>query len=119
MKRTPDNDKPVLHRVERIPLPEGRVALRVVLLIALLIIAVVSFAFGVNGLVGSEPGLAEIEALTGSMNCSEDFTFYYNLGCGELNATDERRAVRSAYSQACTGRTWRPRRRPCSRRGRG
>lgn len=102
MKRTPDNDKPVLHRVERIPLPEGRVALRVVLLIALLIIAIVSFAFGVNGLVGSEPGLAEIEALTGSMNCSEDFTFYYNLGYGELNATDERRAVRSAYSQACT-----------------
>ena len=60
--------------MERIPLPEGRVALRFVLLIALLIIAIVSFAFGVNGLVGSEPGLAEIEALTGSMNCSEDFT---------------------------------------------
>ena len=72
------------------------------LLIALLVIAAVSFGIGINALVGTEAGLQEISALSGEMNCSEDFTFYYNLGYGELNATDERRAVRSAYSQACT-----------------
>ena len=100
MKRSPSNDRPAAAPVEHIPLPEGKVKLRAALLIALLVIAAVSFGIGINALVGTEAGLQEISALSGEMNCSEDFTFYYNLGYDGADATDERRAIRTLYSEA-------------------
>ena len=48
------------------------------------------------------PEWPEITVLSGEMNAGDDFTFYYNLGFGGADATDERREVRSLYSQAAT-----------------
>ncbi len=101
-KRSASNDKPVVDKVVHIQLPEGRIKLRVVLLILLIVLAVASFAFGVNSLVSTDAGLQEITVLSGEMNAGGDFTFYYNLGYGGANATDERREVRSLYTQAAT-----------------
>lgn len=100
MKRSQSNDRPLVHRVEHIPLPEGKLKLRTLLLIALLLVAAGSFAYGVSVFVGAEPGIEEISVLSGEMNCGGDFTFYYNLGCGELSAADEKREVRALYSRA-------------------
>ena len=102
MRRPLNNDRPTVDRVETIALPEDRVKLRAVLLVLLVLIAVVSFAYGINTLFTAEPGIREITALTGEMNSGDDFTFYYSLGSGEVSATDEERAVRSLYTQAAT-----------------
>ena len=102
MRRSLNNDRPTVDRVETIALPEDRVKLRAVLLVLLVLIAVISFAYGINALFTAEPGIREITALTGEMNSGDDFTFYYSLGSGEVSATDEERAVRSLYTQAAT-----------------
>ena len=82
MRRSLNNDRPTVDRVETIALPEDRVKLRAVLLVLLVLIAVVSFAYGINALFTAEPGIREITALTGEMNSGDDFTFYYSLGSG-------------------------------------
>lgn len=99
-KRSVSNDRPTVDKTINIPLPEGRLKLRVVLVIALIAVAALSLAIGVNSLVGAEAGIQEITVLSGEMNAGEDFTFYYNLGYGGADATDERRELRSLYSQA-------------------
>src|SRR5699024_1943365 len=102
MKRPLQNDRPAMYRHETIVLSEDRVKLRAVLLVLLGIIAAASFAYGVNALFTAEPGIREITALTGEMNSGDAFTFYYELGAGEVSATDEERAIRSLYTQAAT-----------------
>lgn len=102
MGRSRGNDRPTVDRVEKIALSEDRVKLRAAAVILLVIVAAAAFAYGVNGLLGVEAGLQEIEAVTGEMNSGGDFTFYYDLGAGETSAADERRAVRALYTQAVT-----------------
>ena len=102
MARSRGNDRPTVDRVEKIALSEDRVKLRAAAVILLVIAAAAAFAYGVNGLLGVEAGLQEIEAVTGEMNSGGDFTFYYDLGAGETTAADERRAVRDLYTQAVT-----------------
>ena len=79
----------------------SRVRLRVVLLVAAVLLAAASFAYGLNSVFSSEPGLREITVLSGSeWNCGGDFTFYYTLGAGEASATEEWKALRKLYTQA-------------------
>lgn len=101
-RKSAPNDRPVIDKTIHIPLSENKLKLRTALVIALIVLAVASFAFGVNSLVGTDAGMAEITVLSGEMNAGDDFTFYYNLGFGGADATDERREVRSLYSQAAT-----------------
>ena len=96
------NDKPVVRKNINIELPSGRLKLRLVLVIALIALAVASFAFGINSLLSTDPGLAEITVLSGEMNAGSSFTFYYYLGYNGADATDERREVRSVYTEAAT-----------------
>ena len=96
------NDKPVVEKTVKIQLPEGKLGLRLALVIALIILAVASFALGINSLVSTDAGLAEITALSGEMNAGSSFTFYYNLGYDGADATDERRELRSIYTEAAT-----------------
>lgn len=101
-RKSAPNDRPVIDKTIHIPLPENKLKLRTALVIALIVLAVASFAFGINSLVGTDAGMAEITVLSGEINAGDDFTFYYNLGFGGADATDERREVRSLYSQAAT-----------------
>lgn len=103
MKRKPlSNDRPAIQKSIKIQLPEGRLGLRLALVIVLIALAVGSFALGINSVFSTEPGLAEISALSGEMNAASNFTFYYYLGYSETDATDERRALRSLYTEAAT-----------------
>lgn len=101
-RKSGPNDKPVVDKTIHIPLPEGRLKLRALLVAALIVLAVGSFALGINSLVSTDAGIAEITVLSGEMNAGGDFTFYYNLGFGGADATDERREVRTLYTQAAT-----------------
>lgn len=96
MKRTAKN-----RLVKQIELSEKRTKLKAVFFIVMLLIAVVSFAYGVNALFSSKPGMQEITAVSaGKLNCSDEFTLYYDLGAGEISATVEQKAVSALYSQA-------------------
>lgn len=101
-RRSLPNDKPVVQKTIKIQLPEGKLGLRLALVIALIVLAVTSFALGINSIFTTEPGLEEISALSGDMNAGSGFTFYYYLGYGGTDATDERRALRSLYTEAAT-----------------
>ena len=96
------NDKPAVEKTINIELPSGRLKLRLALVIALIVLAVAAFGLGINSLIGTEPGLTEISALSGEMNAGSSFTFYYYLGWDGADASDERRAVRSVYTEAAT-----------------
>lgn len=96
------NDRPVVSKNINIELPSSKLTLRLVLVIALIVLAVASFAFGINSLLSTDPGLAEITVLSGEMNAGSSFTFYYYLGYDGADATDERREVRSVYTEAAT-----------------
>lgn len=96
------NDKPAVGKTINIELPGGRLKLRLALVIALIALAVAAFALGINSLLSTEPGLTEISALSGEMNAGSSFTFCYYLGWDGADAADERRAVRSVYTEAAT-----------------
>lgn len=103
MKRKPlSNDRPAIQKSIKIQLPEGRLGLRLALVIVLIALAVGSFALGISSIFSTEAGLAEVSALSGEMNAGESFTFYYYLGYDGTNATDERRTLRSLYTEAAT-----------------
>lgn len=114
-RKSAPNDRPVIDKTIHIPLPENKLKLRTALVIALIVLAVASFAFGVNSLVGTDAGMAEITVLSGEMNAGDDFTFYYNLGFG--GATPRTSGGRFAPSTPRQPRTrwrfsaptWRPR----------
>lgn len=101
MKRPLGGDRPLFQKIQRIELSENRVKLRIALLVAALIVAATSFAYGINALFSTEPGLQEITAVSGSgLSCADSFTLYYNLGGGEESATAERKNLRGLYTQA-------------------
>ena len=103
MKKPLKNDWPTAGKVRQIELPEDRVKLRIALLVAAILVAAASFAYGMNALFSSEPGMQEITALSGGgLNCGDEFTLYYDLGAGEASATAERKALRTLYTQAAT-----------------
>lgn len=81
------NDRPPVRKIINIELPEGRLGLRIALVIVLIVLAVASFALGINSLVSTDAGLTEITALSGEMNAGSSFTFYYYLGYGGADAT--------------------------------
>ena len=96
------NDRPPVRRIINIELPEGRLGLRLALVIGLIALAVASFALGINSLVSTDAGLTEITALSGEMNAGGRFTFYYYLGYGGADAGDEKRELLGVYTEAAT-----------------
>ena len=102
MKRPLANDRPLIERVTHIEIPEGRIKLRIALLVIALIIAVGSFGYGINALLTTEPGVMEITVSDGGeMTCGDDFSFVYDLGAGETSATEEKKALTKLYSESC------------------
>lgn len=101
MKRFWENGRLEALRTERIEVSEAHVKLRIILFVVMLLVAVASFAYGINSLFSSEPGMQEITVPSSSgMSCGDEFTFYYYLGTGEVSATEERKAVQALYAQA-------------------
>lgn len=87
--------------VQRILLSEDHVRGRGVLLILLLTVATVAFLYAMLSYLRVESGFREIEAnATDGRSCSDEFTFQYELGGGEVSATAEYKAVAALYTEA-------------------
>ncbi len=86
---------------EEIVIPEGRILLRVILLIVCVAITVLSLAYGLRTWLTAEGGVQKIIPVNDrQLSSCEDFTFVYDLGAGEASATVEKKALRALYTQA-------------------
>lgn len=84
--------------VQKVELSEKHIGLRIALVILLVAIGATAIAFGVNSLLGADPGWIQVEAATGWASCAEEFTFLYHLGQGEISASAEKKGVTAFYS---------------------
>ena len=95
--RTVNQPKPV----ERVEVQENHVKLRVILLIAAVLAAIVAFGVALNGTTSVNSGWRRIEADGASKaNCAQDFVFDYCLGGGGVSAAAENKALTLLYTQA-------------------
>lgn len=95
-KREVQHPKPV----EKIELSEKNVGLRFTLLAVLIIVAVISFGYGINQLLSVETGWTEIEAdSSAEANSSNEFVLLYNLGSRQdMSVTAENKAIIALYT---------------------
>ena len=80
---------------------EKHVSLRLVALIFFVVVAVVSLTYGFTKLFSTDPGWRVVEVEGGSVSCSQDFIFNYQVGVSGVNATQEYKDITAIYTQAC------------------
>jgi len=86
--------------IQELELSDKHMGLRFALFVGFLIIGLSAIAYFVTTAFSEDPGWQTIEPTDKSFMVEGEFTFNYNLGCGEKSATDEKRALRAAYSEA-------------------
>lgn len=108
MKRTAKERKhPPVKPVTKVELSEKYAKWRLTIVIALIALACVAFAYAVISYFNGDKGWRRIEASASSeINCSEDFVFQYNVGVSGMSASAENKALISLYSDA-TVKAWR------------
>lgn len=84
-------------KVEKIELKEGKVKLRLVLTIVFLLIALFAFGYSVYSCRTVKKGWKKIDSEVAG---ADDFSFYYNVGQGELSATKEFHKVETLYNNS-------------------
>lgn len=99
MSRYSRGKQPYAPKIEHVEVPEDHVKLRAILFGLAILLAVVAFGIGINGLLTPETGWKEVEA-TGSV--SGQITLQYCYGAGEQSTAAERRQVTDVYSGALT-----------------
>ncbi len=87
-----------LKPVKKIELSDKNTKLRIVLVVAALVIALVAFGFAIYWLLDTEPGWRTVEVTGTNLNCSDDFIFNYDLGRGEASADVEHREISALYT---------------------
>lgn len=80
---------------------EKHVSLRLVALIFFVVVAVVSLTYGFTALFSTDPGWRVVEVEGGSVSCSQDFIFNYQVGVSGVNATQEYKDITAIYTEAC------------------
>lgn len=101
MGRYAKNREPMhLKPVEKVELSEEHVGLRFAIVAILIMIAVVSFGYGIHALLNAEPGWTEIEANSGAeANASNEIVLMYNLGSrSDMSATVEKKELTILYT---------------------
>ena len=90
------NPKPV----ERIELSEKNVGIRIAIVAVLILIAVVSFGYGISQWLSVDSGWTEIEADSAAdMNSSNEFVLMYELGSrDDMSITAENKGIRALYT---------------------
>ncbi len=79
---------------------EKHMGLRLALAAVFLVIGIGALGFFLIQLLSEEPGWQTIELSDNTVVSKQEFTFEYNLGQGELSATEEKRELQKAYSSA-------------------
>lgn len=99
MSRSARRREPAHPKVERIELNGKNVPLRVVLMIAALALAVVSFGTFLSDLMNVEAGWSVVEPTDPKTLAYQDFVLSYNLGAGEESAKSEQKAISALFTQ--------------------
>lgn len=99
MSRNARRREPNHPKVERIELNEKNVPLRIVLMIAALALAVVSFGSFISDLLDVEAGWSTVEPTDPKTLAYQDFVLSYDLGAGELSAKNEQKAVSALFTE--------------------
>ena len=86
--------------VKRIELSEKNFKWRVVLVVVLLVVGFIAIGYAVSGWLKTDSGWSTIEVNSKELNCGEDFVFTYNIGAGEMSASNEKKALTALYSDA-------------------
>ena len=73
---------------------------RVILLIICLTVAVVALGTWIYNMVTVEPGWYTISAETTDVSCSDEFSFFYNVGASGKKPKEEKKAVTEIYTNA-------------------
>lgn len=95
-KRTP-NVKPV----DKIELSEKNPIPRIIAIVALILVAAMAFAYGVNKLISGESGWRDIEVRSEKgYTCADDFRFVYNIGVSGVSANTEYKRLSLLYTNA-------------------
>ena len=79
MSKHARDKRPYMKPVTRIELSEDRIKLRLILLIVLLAIAAVAVFVGLRAALTVEPGWQKVQASSGKVNCSTEFTLMYDF----------------------------------------
>lgn len=88
--------------VEKIELPSGNTALRLIAVVLFLLIGAGALAYSFSQLFATEGGWREIEAgASDGPTCAEEFTFFYELGADGRAPGEENRALSALYTQTC------------------
>ncbi len=85
--------------VKNIELSEKNIKLRVILLIAAVALALLSFGYGISSCLSVDSGWAVMEYNGNELNCSSEFIFMYDLGKEELSPTAEYRKLTKLYTE--------------------
>ena len=102
MKRTARDNRPYVRPVERIELDEKHLGRRALAVAILLVIAGISVIYGLVNLTKAQKGWNVIEVNSSSQyHCGNEFTFLYDLGYGEIDATSEKKSLVLLYTDLC------------------
>jgi hypothetical protein len=85
--------------VQNIELSEKNIKLRVILLVASLILAMLAFGYGISSCLSVDKGWSNIEYNGSELNCSNEFIFMYDLGSGDASATADYRNLTKLYTE--------------------
>lgn len=92
--------RPYIKPVTRIELSTENFTLRWILVVLLLMVAGTCLVMGINALMETQDGWAEIEVSSDQVNCSLDFQLRYDLGAGDASATAENKFLTTLYTKA-------------------
>lgn len=90
-----------MREVKRIELNDKHIKLRIIILIALILSAIVAFSFFFINLFSKKSGLETIHVSSsyGDTICDNDYVFNYYLGKGENSPTEDYKIVVESYSK--------------------
>lgn len=85
---------------ERLEVSQEHMTLRLLALGAALLVAALSFGYGINNMLQAPTGWQTVEAGSSKTGITQYFTLNYNIGADGGNATKERKAVSAIYTQS-------------------
>ena len=99
MSKHARDNRPYIKPVTRIELSDDKTTLRLILLIALLVIAAVAIIVGLSSAMKVEPGWQEAQVSSEKVNCSTEFTLMYDFSDYDLSeSTGALKKLNALYS---------------------
>lgn len=100
MSRNARRREPYVPGKERLEVSQEHMTLRLLGLGAALLVAALAFGYAINNMLQAPAGWQTVEAGSSKTGITQYFTLNYNFGAAGGNATKERKAISTIYTQA-------------------